>query len=201
MSLRLQNKQKARANILNAANALIVKKGLELATTRKIAASAGVSYQTLYNYFPTKADIVLSLLEAELLSWKSASDDVIKHYSGDLIATLTEFIQINLDSINRAGKDLWRFVTVQAFNREISIEALNLYSSIAHEDYYALLNLAHGMGHLKQETDLHLLAHTLYVLADHATGRYILGELDDAHFMVTQRQIIELVTNPYLRSE
>ena len=57
MSLRQQNKARARASILSAAHKLMAEEGIQAATTREIAKRAGVSYQTLYNYFPTKADI------------------------------------------------------------------------------------------------------------------------------------------------
>lgn len=201
MPLRQQNKLRARASILNAAEMLIADKGIESTTTRDIAASAGVSYQTLYNYFPTKADIVRGLLESELVDWRTTADDLIKRYSGDLITTLENLYEIFLASIHRTGKDLWRLVVIQTFNREFSSEEIAWNTSIGHEQYYALLKLAHGMGHLREDIDLHLLARTLWSLSDHALMHYVLEEVDDAQFKITHRQTLELVVRPYIKSE
>ncbi|NKB98417.1 MAG: TetR family transcriptional regulator [Pseudomonadales bacterium] len=201
MSLRQQNKLKARASILNAAETLIANKGIEAATTRDIAKLAGLSYQTLYNYFPTKADIVHAILESEMALWSTAADNITKHYSGDLITALVGFIEISLDAINRTGRDLWGFVATQAFNRELSSSDVSSAFSVAHEHYYALLNLAQGMGHLRPDTDLHLLAHALFNLHDYAMLQYFLEIRDDSQFVTTQRQIVELVVGPYLRTE
>ncbi len=62
MSLREQKKVRARSDILAAANTLIARKGYENTTMREIADAANLSYQTLYNYFPSKALIVQAML-------------------------------------------------------------------------------------------------------------------------------------------
>ena len=62
MSLREQKKVRARSDILAAANTLIARKGYENTTMREIADAANLSYQTLYNYFPSKAQIVQAML-------------------------------------------------------------------------------------------------------------------------------------------
>lgn len=201
MSLRQQNKLKARGKIISAAETLIAEKGLDAATTREIARLAGVSYQTLYNYFPTKADIVHAILEAELALWSVAAANIVKQYSGDLVTDLVGFIEISLDAINRTGRDLWGYVATQAFNREISRADIRSASSVAYEHYYAVLSLALGMGHLKPNTDLHLMAHALFNLQDYAMMQYFLETIDDPQLLTTQRQIIALVVGPYLKTE
>ena len=60
--LRERKKQRARSDILAAANTLIARKGYADTTMREIAEAADVSYQTLYNYFPSKAQIVRAML-------------------------------------------------------------------------------------------------------------------------------------------
>jgi AcrR family transcriptional regulator len=51
------------AEILKASGQVFANKGYARATTREIAALAGVSEGTLYNYFDSKRDILLALLE------------------------------------------------------------------------------------------------------------------------------------------
>ena len=62
MSLRQINRQKKRASILTAAKTLVAESHWQDTTMREIAKAAEVSYQTLYNYFPSKADIVRALI-------------------------------------------------------------------------------------------------------------------------------------------
>ena len=97
MSLRQQNKARVRASILEAAQALIVAQGIDQTTTRQIAQQAGVSYQTLYNYFPSKSSLLHGILADDIQAWGADIDASIKQYRGDLLATLTEINQISLD--------------------------------------------------------------------------------------------------------
>ena len=53
----------ARRAILDAAYALVVAQGYEKVTTDAIAAVAGTSKQTIYRWWPGKADLVLDALE------------------------------------------------------------------------------------------------------------------------------------------
>lgn len=53
--------QKRSAQILEAAARVFAQKGYHAATTKKIAAEAGVSEGTIYNYFQSKEDLLLSV--------------------------------------------------------------------------------------------------------------------------------------------
>ncbi len=64
LSTRRERRIAARkAQILNAAAAIFSQKGFERATTREIAAAADVSEGTLYNYFGSKRDLLLGLVQ------------------------------------------------------------------------------------------------------------------------------------------
>ena len=102
MSLREKNKARTRTAILDAARALANHCQWNDVTTRQIADAAGVSYQTLYNYYPAKATILHEILLNAYVGPGPAINDVIKQYSGDLLETL--------DNINR--------VRIQSFSRE-----------------------------------------------------------------------------------
>jgi AcrR family transcriptional regulator len=62
MSLREKNKARTRTAILTAAKELAKQGQWDAVTTRQIADAAGVSYQTLYNYYPSKASILVEML-------------------------------------------------------------------------------------------------------------------------------------------
>ncbi len=198
MSLRQQNKARTRTLILQAAQALIAEDGVEAATTREIAKLAGVSYQTLYNYFPTKADIAVAILETEVSLWRQSADTIIKRFDGDLLGSLGELIKMCVDEINGPHKDLWAYIALSAMNKEFSPEDVGAAINIAHEQLHALLKLAQGMGYLRSDLDLHLMAHALFNLIDYAMLRYFIEPVDDDLFLANQRELIALLIDPYL---
>src|SRR3954453_21590817 len=70
MSLRGRKKEQTRQHIAETARRLFGEHGFEQVTVAQIAREADVSSQTVFNYFPTKEDLVywrLGAFEAELL--------------------------------------------------------------------------------------------------------------------------------------
>lgn len=63
--------------IVQAAAEVIADLGYARATTNKIAARAGVSIGSLYQYFPNKEAILVSLLEQHMLEIKSVIDEAM----------------------------------------------------------------------------------------------------------------------------
>ncbi|WIY82162.1 TetR/AcrR family transcriptional regulator [Propionimicrobium sp. PCR01-08-3] len=59
--LREQKKRQTRRDLHHAALVLVQKEGLDAATVDRIAAAAGVSPRTFFNYFPTKEAAILGL--------------------------------------------------------------------------------------------------------------------------------------------
>ena len=62
--LRERKKQRTRASIVTAATRLFVEQGYEGTTIAQIAEAADVAPGTVFIHFPTKADLVFSLLDA-----------------------------------------------------------------------------------------------------------------------------------------
>ena len=198
LSLRQQNKLRSRTKIIEAATKLIAEKGVEDATTREIAALAGISYQTLYNYFPTKASLVRELLDAEFVVWGRAADQIIKRYDGDIVDTLITVCETAADLMLGPQADIWAVLTKEALNQTLDQEQMATLTTIAHEHFYAVLKLADGTGHLAAGTDLHLLAHTLISLTDYNLLMLHVNGIDKTQSMLTLRQQFEMLVNPYL---
>ncbi len=200
MSLRQQNKARARASILTAAAQLLAEHGVSGTTTRAIAEQAGISYQTLYNYFPNKGLIVQALMTEDILDWSDEVDMIIKRYSGDLLSTLTEINRVALVKFT-SKMELWREVATLLFTQDVSEEQLSSLIQVAHDRYYTLLSMAQGTGELDTSADLHLLAHTLFCLTDYAGIRYFLADDPDPDmFLNNLQQQLGLVLAPYLRA-
>lgn len=199
MSLRQQNKTKVRARILDAAEQLIAEKGAATTTTREIAGQAGISYQTLYNYFPSKTVMLYAIMEEEIANWGSAVQDAIKQYRGNLMEVLSEINRIGLTFFSGEKNELWREISSAMFQHSFNANQYTALNQVAHERYYALLSMAQGTGELRKDVDLHLLAHTLFCLTDYAYLTYLLSEQDDPDaFLQTLQEQLALVATPYL---
>ncbi|WP_428737348.1 TetR/AcrR family transcriptional regulator [Sulfurimonas sp.] len=63
MKISQENKELTRRKILECAVELIITKGFKDASMREIAKNAGVSNPTIYNYFPTKEQLLYAYIE------------------------------------------------------------------------------------------------------------------------------------------
>lgn len=175
MSLREQKKARARRDILSAADGLIRTLGYEQAKMRDIAAVAEISYQTLYNYFPTKALILQAILTEDVTHTSNEIEALIDRYDGDLLATLDGVTRLRLDVISHHDRHLWRIVVIDRFGEQP--EPGNVYQIIAeaaHRVLKALFNTAQVAGDLDADIDTRLLTDTVFALNQQATTTYIM---------------------------
>ncbi len=89
-TLRARKKAETWSAIHEAAAALAVRHGVEGTTVEAVAAAAGVSPRTFFNYFPAKEDAVLGMrapsLDPELLDGFSLEHDLLGQVSRLLLA-------------------------------------------------------------------------------------------------------------------
>ncbi|KUG57018.1 hypothetical protein AVL61_15650 [Kocuria rosea subsp. polaris] len=89
-TLRARKKAETWSAIHEAAAALAVEHGVEGTTVEAVAAAAGVSPRTFFNYFPAKEDAVLGMrapsLDPELLAGFSLEHDLLGQVSRLLLA-------------------------------------------------------------------------------------------------------------------
>ena len=202
MSLRQLNRQKTRAAILTAAKALAATSNWQDLTTREIAKAAEVSYQTLYNYFPSKAEIVRALIVDTYVGAEDALLAIIKNYRGDLLASINE-INATRFALIQATDPQWWFLLSSYFapGRDGSTSGariMELVDQSGDSFYYQLLRLAQGTGQLRDDVDIQLMSHTLYCIANSAGERLIFAEANfDALQQVLAQQSAQIVT-PYL---
>ena len=108
--LRERKKEQTRAAIADAALALFAERGFDAVTVAEVAHAADVSTATVFNYFPTKEDLMYSRFEAfeeELLA------AIRERPVGDSV--LDAFGRFILERSRRgAGRDLGKRVAVTA---------------------------------------------------------------------------------------
>ena len=66
MRVTVQKKQETRQRIIECARKLFNDKGFEQTTTRHIAEAAGIAAGTMFNYFPTKEALAMTIVEEAL---------------------------------------------------------------------------------------------------------------------------------------
>ena len=201
MSLREKNKARTRTAILTAAKELAKQGQWDAVTTRQIADAAGVSYQTLYNYYPSKASILVEMLLEVYVGPGPAISDAVKHYDGDLLGTLDEINQLRFQSFGRDDVKWILTITASLTMPDQSSEATNLIETIDHAGdgyYYSALSMAKGMGHLQDDVDIQLMAHTLSGITSATLSRFILNDANAQAQIQTLRQQIEQLVRPYL---
>jgi len=203
MSLREQKKRQVRQDILTAAADLIDQHGYDHAKMREIANAAHVSYQTLYNYFPTKALILQALLMQDVEDTAKAVDRLISAYEGKLLDTLNAINRTRLDVIAHRDRALWRVVSLELLrNQREAGHIYQLLDASAHEKLRKLLNVAQSAGHVDPYVDTDLLADTLFALSQHSSTRYMMEPTTSKTALLkTLNEQTALLVAPYLQRE
>ena len=95
MRISEQAKQENRARILEKAAEIFTEKGFEDTTTRDIALASGLATGTLFNYFPSKETLAMSMV-AE--AFRQGSEDFLRRRTGneDLTEELFLFVASGL---------------------------------------------------------------------------------------------------------
>ena len=190
-SLREKKKRRTRADILAAAAECFERTGYRNANMRDIAAAADVAYQTLYNYFPSKASIALALLSRD-----AETDD---DGDADLVEGVTTLARALVTRIARAERELWLEAAVEAIRGGTASLVRSLDPGVGGR-LDDLLASAQQRGGLDAYVDTAALVAVIEsilnsALLDRATG----GEHSalDSTAIATR---IELVLKPYLRA-
>ena len=201
MSLRERNKTRTRSAIVDAAKMLAKQGQWDTVTTRQIAEAAGVSYQTLYNYYPAKDAILREMLLEAYVGPEPTINDVVKHYAGDLLDTLDKINQIRFHSFSREDIQ-WLLILGTSFAKQDQFgEATSLIETVDRAGdgyYYSALSTAKGMGYVHNDVDIQLMAHTIYGMTNTALDRFILNNANAKPQLRTLYQQIEQLVRPYL---
>jgi len=199
-SLREQKKAQARERILDCAQQLINSEGYAETKMRGVAAAASMSYQTLYNYFPTKGLILQELLTRDLVKLRRQSFETLTS-DDPLVTKLREFAKGYIDAIAADKRHLWK---------EVCAELLKVTSH--HSCFVALLDEqalnkcrdvlagAQASGELDSHIDSDTLAGVLYSLLDATLMRYLVNQsITKAQILSAISDQIKITVTPYIR--
>lgn len=199
--LRERKKHKARSDILEAAGKLIERSGYDATTMREIADAANVSYQTLYNYFQNKAQIVQGLLSLGRERYTPRLNRLLADPGLDLLQQLDGAIKLAFELVAQHDRPLWREVTALGFRQ--SNEFFTLFSSYydnAQARLEQMFDGARRQGRLNAHVDIVVLAQTVYAIVDFGVLLYIADPtMTKATILRRLRAQLRLVLAPHLR--
>lgn len=118
--LRERKKEQTRVRILASAECLLGERGLEATTMEEIAAGAEVSVGTLYNYFGSKHQLLLALLESETDALIARGAEILARPAGDGPTLARDLLQAYLGLF----LDLDRRLLTEVFTAGMSRTAL-----------------------------------------------------------------------------
>ena len=106
ISTRRQRRAAARRDqILDAAATVFADRGFHAATTREIAAAADVSEGTIYNYFDSKDDLLISLMTS-LTELETLDEEMLASLQGNTRAFFVEMFRHRADKLEEGQKIL-----------------------------------------------------------------------------------------------
>ena len=199
-SLREQKKARARKLILDAAQTLIQDVGYAQTKMRDVAFAADMSYQTLYNYFPTKGLILQELLMRDLLKLDRATFTIL-HSKESPTTKLRDLAKSYIDAIAPNERDLWKEVCAEL------LKATSDHSCLLDLlDRQALNKLENALSHAQStnELDPHIeatvLAQVIFSLIDASLMRYLVNErITRASMLASVSAQLRFCITPYLR--
>lgn len=198
--LRARKKLESRSAILETASRLIEGRGYDATTMRDIADAAGVSHQTLYNYFPTKALVVHGLLMADRQRFADRMSRLLDDDSTELLTVLDGIVKLAFEIMNQHDRALWREVVSLFFREEREFFGmLSQNYDTAQARLSTLFERAQKRGALDRDVDVAVLAQTVYAIVDFAVLQFI-AEPDTTRAAIRKRVAaqLRLLIEPYV---
>lgn len=163
---------------------------------------ANMSYQTLYNYFPTKSTIVQSMLLKDVVAAAAKAEELIANYQSDPIRLIYSGAKVQLDMVSNRDRHLWReFVAEYMINSQDMVEAVEHTDLSAHARIERALKVTQQAGHLKTSVDVVVMANIIYNTTEMAFLAYIMRPaLSRADMLRAFENELSLIITPYLAS-
>jgi AcrR family transcriptional regulator len=154
--------------LIDAALSLFAAQGYEKTTIKEIAKEAGVSLGLLYNYFPSKQELLKQIIVNETFvsrvpQYLKENED--KSVKINILAIANEFYRFII-----ANEKIMRLLTFESF---INPEVAALFECYIHEEKSVLINYLKAKieaGELRQhdvEETIYILFHTIKSMIEH----------------------------------
>lgn len=175
--LREKKKIDRKSRIQGAAIKLFDYAGFEATTMNRIAEEANLGVGTLYNYYKSKGELLLSIIEDRTDAFLPDFDDSIKNRSGDVLAAINGFQDIYFHSFSTYSKRIWReFISNMLTKQPSMMDYISKIDSIYLSKFAELLTQLKSDSLLKENTEVENVVLTLYSIMIFHVFKYILDE-------------------------
>src|SRR5258708_5318747 len=112
--LRESQKRDREQRIVKAARRLFDRKGFGATAMEEVAQRAGLAVGTIYNYFPSKNDLLLAIMKREADGLTVIADRILEQPPDDPVVAISAMADLFVDSIVAEERPLWREVVAAA---------------------------------------------------------------------------------------
>lgn len=129
--LRSRKKAKRSDEIIAAARSLFASQGIDATTMAEIAAAAGISAPTVFNYFGSKDGVLIALICEGTMAAREQDRHLHWHDKADLGTLIIEmFVRVSRRTLEIADKRVWRYAE-SATIRHPETEFSSQYQSVS----------------------------------------------------------------------
>lgn len=161
--MRDSKKADRKESIQSTALELFSQYGFAKTSMSQIAENAGLGTGTLYNYFKTKGDILLSIIQNRSCEYVEELDNIVKTESFGLVESLTLFHDYYLKSFSLYNKLIWRECMASVFSGATKLmKGIYEIDQPYLERLTVLLAKFRKAGILRENADIENLVLTLY---------------------------------------
>jgi TetR/AcrR family transcriptional regulator, fatty acid metabolism regulator protein len=190
--------QDKRARILEGALKVLAAKGFYNTKVSEIAREAGVADGTIYNYFKSKDDILISLFE-DRMDWILRRLE--EELAGDVVAQVKRYIELHL-SLAIAEPELAEFITVELRQSD---KFLREYRNPRFSDYLRVLSnlIERGQaeGVFSRALDSKVASRAIFGALDEILLTLTWGHSGTIEVAAVVDQVVSLVLRGLLRRE
>ncbi len=178
-NIRERKKTMRREAILTCARRLFAKRGFDATAMEGIAACADISPATIYNFFPTKLDILTELYGRDIERHLEDSRRGLRIDDLDLVDAVVALVASLLEALDGFDRGLLRRVTLNALNegpdRDAGARYVLVEAQVA-DEIEALLRARQADGEVPPEIDLGGVARAIFACGN---GEYYVWLGDD----------------------
>eukprot|EP00439_Symbiodinium_sp_Y106_P087681 s1_g217.t1 len=195
--LRERKKAQTREKIVLEAKQLFRKNGFEETLIEEIASQAVVSEGTVYNYFPTKTDILFATLEADTAHFVSQVQSIANSKSRSFKSATIEILDTFFDLIDTVDKGALRqFAYAPSRPSELFVARYSELNRVYTEALVGMYSRLQKADKLSKKVKVAALSRLVFNLADAELTNLVLNDnltSDDAKRAIRQ-QVDILVT-------
>jgi AcrR family transcriptional regulator len=164
-SLRDRKKAKQREALVGAAMNLFRDVGFEKTRMEDIAAAAEVSVATVYNYFTTKQQILLAIVQKNIRDSLELTTPIAKEPPADPVAAIVAIVRADIGDMDREpDKKLWRELLASMVRDEENRTEIEGLRGLFRDNLRRLIRLLVDRGDLRKTADIEAVTDIIYAI-------------------------------------